>query len=43
VIQAHAIWHLLSALATWCFFMFLRTERVGAGVDAGPRSDAMPT
>ena len=26
VIQAHAIWHLLSALATWCFFMFLRTE-----------------
>jgi hypothetical protein len=26
-IQAHAIWHLLSAVATWCFFLFLRTER----------------
>lgn len=26
-IQAHAIWHLLTALATWCFFMFLRTQR----------------
>ncbi len=24
--QAHAQWHLLTALATWCFFMFLRTE-----------------
>lgn len=27
LIQAHGIWHLLSALATWCFFLFLRTER----------------
>lgn len=27
LIQAHAVWHLLSALATWCFFVFLRTER----------------
>ncbi len=27
LIQAHAIWHLLSALATWAFFVFLRTER----------------
>lgn len=27
VIQAHAIWHLLTALATWCFFRFLRTDR----------------
>lgn len=26
LIQAHAIWHLLTALATWCFFKFLRTE-----------------
>ncbi|MBT8198510.1 MAG: hypothetical protein KJO84_08450, partial [Acidimicrobiia bacterium] len=26
VIQAHAIWHLLSAVATWGFFKFLRTE-----------------
>ncbi len=25
-IQAHAIWHLLTALATWCFFKFLRTQ-----------------
>ncbi|MDH3540270.1 MAG: hypothetical protein OEP52_09755, partial [Acidimicrobiia bacterium] len=27
LLQAHAIWHLLTALATWCFFKFLRTER----------------
>ena len=27
LIQAHAIWHLLGALATWAFFLFLRTER----------------
>ena len=27
LIQAHGIWHLLSALATACFFMCLRTER----------------
>jgi len=26
-IQAHAIWHLLTAASTWCFFMFLRSER----------------
>ena len=26
-IQPHAIWHLLTAFATWCFFKFLRTER----------------
>ncbi len=25
-IQAHAIWHLLTAFATWCFFLFYRTE-----------------
>ena len=25
-IQAHAVWHLLSAAATWCFFLFLRTQ-----------------
>ena len=31
-LQAHAAWHLLTAVATWSFFMFLRTERpVGAG------------
>mgnify|MGYP001813853110 CR=1 FL=1 len=28
LIQAHAIWHMMTALATWCFFQFLRTERV---------------
>ncbi|MDB2510203.1 ceramidase domain-containing protein [Pseudomonadales bacterium] len=27
LIQAHGIWHLLSAVATACFFVFLRTER----------------
>ena len=27
LIQAHAVWHLLTAFATWSFFMFLRTER----------------
>ena len=26
--QAHGIWHLLSAFATWCFFKFLRTEKL---------------
>lgn len=26
-LQAHALWHVLTALATWCFFLFLRTER----------------
>ncbi|MDP6181984.1 MAG: ceramidase domain-containing protein [SAR86 cluster bacterium] len=26
--QAHGIWHVLSALATWCFFKFLRTEKL---------------
>jgi Ceramidase len=33
LIQAHAIWHLLTALATWCFFRFLRTEQPST---AGP-------
>lgn len=27
VIQAHGIWHLMTAVATVCFFIFLRTER----------------
>ena len=26
LVQAHAIWHMLSAVATWCFFIFFRTE-----------------
>jgi len=35
VVQAHAVWHLLSALATWAFFKFLRTERVREREGAG--------
>lgn len=27
LVQAHALWHILCGVATWCFFMFLRTER----------------
>jgi hypothetical protein len=27
LIQGHAIWHLLGAVATWSFFRFLRSER----------------
>ena len=27
LIQAHGIWHLMTAVATVCFFVFLRTER----------------
>ena len=34
LLQAHAIWHLLTAVATYCFFRFLRTER--SIVAAGP-------
>jgi len=26
-IQPHAIWHLMTAFSTWCFFKFYRTER----------------
>ena len=26
--QAHAVWHILGALATWGFFLYFRTERV---------------
>lgn len=31
--QAHAIWHLMTAVATVCFFIFLRTEKA---VDQNP-------
>ncbi len=37
VVQAHAVWHLLTAFATVCFFTFLRTQRpvsAPAGADA---------
>lgn len=40
LIQAHAIWHLLGAVATWCFFMFFRTERVTARAGEGPAAAA---
>lgn len=41
LIQAHAVWHLLSAVATVGFFLFLRTERqtpvaVGRSTVTGP-------
>ena len=26
-LQPHAIWHLITAFSTWCFFIFFRTER----------------
>lgn len=42
VIQAHAIWHLLSAVATWGFFKFLRTERAGTGSPAATAGRATP-
>jgi hypothetical protein len=35
LLQAHALWHLLSALATWAFFLFLRSGRP-LTVDTGP-------
>jgi hypothetical protein len=28
LVQPHAVWHLLSALATWGFFLYFRTARV---------------
>jgi hypothetical protein len=31
LVQAHAIWHVLCAVATFAFFMFLRTERSHSG------------
>jgi hypothetical protein len=34
IFQAHAVWHLLTAFATWAFFVFLRTEAPLAA--AGP-------
>ncbi len=34
LVQAHAIWHVLSAVATLAFFWFFRTERPGR--DSGP-------
>ena len=27
LIQPHAIWHLMAAFSTWCFFKFFRTEK----------------
>jgi hypothetical protein len=44
LLQGHAIWHALSALATWCFFKFLRTQRFApmAGAAAAERDDDSP-
>lgn len=44
IVQAHALWHILCGVATWCFFVFLRTERAtsplsGDAVAAG-RTDS---
>ena len=39
IVQAHAIWHLLSAVATFAFFLFLRTERERVAIDAGRDGD----
>lgn len=37
LVQAHAVWHLLTAFATWSFFRFLRTETpVPTPVHASP-------
>ncbi len=41
LVQAHAIWHLLSAVATYAFFSFFRTERVS--VPTGDRSPSIET
>ena len=27
ILQPHAFWHIMTAVATWCFFQSLRTER----------------
>jgi hypothetical protein len=32
LLQAHGVWHLLSACATVCFFMFLRTQKPSEAV-----------
>lgn len=40
VVQAHALWHLLSAFATWSFFMFFRTERTAPVTEDRGRLDA---
>lgn len=37
VLQAHALWHVLCAAATWCFFVFFRTERdVAVSIEGDP-------
>ena len=35
LLQAHAVWHLLTAIATYCFFRFLRTERSSVPAEPG--------
>jgi hypothetical protein len=43
LLQPHAIWHLLTALATYCFFRFLRTERPSVPESSGTSGDLVPT
>lgn len=41
--QAHAVWHLLTAVATWCFFRFLRSQqslRSQHSTESEPQSSA---
>lgn len=33
LLQPHAIWHLLGAVSTWSFFLFLRSEKSGAVIE----------
>ena len=36
LLQGHALWHLLSALAVWCFYLYFLAERgVPAGTEVG--------
>ena len=38
LLQAHAVWHILCAAATLCFFLFLRTERA-APIRVSPETE----
>ena len=38
--QAHALWHLLTAAATWFFFLFLRTQRPSTSDSDNSKSDS---
>lgn len=40
LIQAHGIWHLMSAVAIFCFFVFLRTENPSPQASKPPSPQA---